>query len=277
MFGAIIVVLGIVTVGVLGIRIVRPTHVILIETLGKYSRTGNPGFNWIIPVIQSSVYVNMTEQMVDTQKQMVITKDNLNAEVDAVVYYKVIDAKASQYNVSDHMMQLVALAQTTLRAVIGNMSFTSANENRAKLNEEVEKVLDKETKTYGVDVLRVEIQRIEAPSDVQGAMNEVVKAERLRIASTEKANAVEIEADGARRASIKEADGKKQAEVLQAEGRAKAIQLVNEAADKFFKGNAVDLEKLRTLEKAMANNAKIIFAKDGVSINGLIADMLVKK
>jgi regulator of protease activity HflC (stomatin/prohibitin superfamily) len=258
---------------VFGIRIIRPTHVGLIETLGKYSKTAGSGFYWIIPLIQRMYYVNMTEQMVDTNKQMVITKDNLNASVDAIVYYKVVDPKSSQYNVDNHRYQLVALAQTTLRAVVGNMTFTSANENRTKLNEEVEKVLDKETKTYGVDVLRVEIQRIEAPNDVQNAMNEVVKAERLRIASTEQANAVEIEADGARRASIKQADGSKQAEILIAEGRAKAIELVNTSAQKFFKGNAVELERLKTTQVSLKDNSKIIITKDGINPQLLVGQI----
>lgn len=271
-----LLIVGLLVIGFFGIKIIRPTHVGLVETFGKFSRKGNPGFNWIIPVIQKMYYVNMTEQMVDTKKQMVITKDNLNAEVDAVVYFKIIDANASLYNVSDNEQQLVSLAQTTLRAVVGNMTFTVANENRAKLNEEVERVLDKETKSYGVDVLRVEIQRIEAPADVQAAMNEVVKAERLRIAATEKANAAEIEADGLKRAAIRKAEGQKEAEILEAEGRAQAIRLVNEAADKYFTGNAVELEKLKTFERAMSENTKVVFADKGINVNSLIANLLEK-
>lgn len=259
----------------IGIRIIRPTHVGLIETLGKYSRTATPGFNWVIPVIQRMYYVNMTEQMVDTEPQTVITKDNLNAIVDAVVYYKVTDPKSSQYNVNDHRSQLVALARTTLRAVIGTMTFTDANENRNMINSQIETVLDKETINYGVNVLRVEIQKIEAPNEVQNAMNEVVIAERIRIASTEKANAAEIEADGKRRAAVQEAEGLKQAEILEAEGKARAIQLVNEAADKYFVGNAVALKQLEVSLDAIKDNSKIIIAKDGINPQLLIGNLPV--
>src|SRR3990167_5987789 len=112
----------------LGIRIVRPIHVMLVETLGKFTRTKESGFTWIIPLIQSGRFVNITEQMVDIAEQTVITKDKLNATIDAIVYYKIIDPKKSQYNVENHEEQLTALASTTLRAVVGKMSLTEANE-----------------------------------------------------------------------------------------------------------------------------------------------------
>src|SRR3990167_8812383 len=107
-----------------GIRIVRPTHKALIETLGKFSRVQEQGFTWIIPIIQKAYYVNITEQMVDVQPQTVITKDNLNAVVDAIVYYQIKDVKASIYNVENNELQLTSLARTTLRAVIGQMAFS---------------------------------------------------------------------------------------------------------------------------------------------------------
>jgi len=244
-----------------GIRIVRPTHKMLVETLGKYSKTKEQGFSWIFPIIQKTRYVNVTEQMVDVEPQTVITKDNLNAIVDAVVYYKIKDVKASQYNVDDHQNQLTSLTRTTLRAVVGKMTLTEANENRDEINKRVEAVLDKETESYGVEVLRVELQRIEPPQDVQQAMNEVVKAERKRIASAELANAVEIEADGRRRAAIKEADGRRQASILEAEGKAKAYKLVNES----FKGNAQLDKKLDVTRDALMNNAKIVLTEKGIS------------
>ena len=111
------------------------------------------------------IKVNITELMVDVEPQTVITRDKLNAIVDAVVYYKIMDVKKSVYNVDDHRAQLTSLARTTLRAVIGKMTLTEANENRDDINMKVEKVLDKETDSYGVEVLRVEIQKIEPPED----------------------------------------------------------------------------------------------------------------
>lgn len=244
-----------------GIRIVRPTHKALIETLGKFSRVQEQGFTWIIPIIQKAYYVNITEQMVDVQPQTVITKDNLNAVVDAVVYYQIRDIKSSVYNVDDNRVQLTSLARTTLRAVIGQMAFSDANENRDKINQEIELILDKETKSYGVDVLRVEIQKIEAPQHVQEAMNDVVIAERKKIAAKDFANAVEIEADGKKRASIREAEGQKEAEILKAEGQAKAFEMIN----KSFVQNAQLLKQLEVLQASLENNTKIVLTEKGIS------------
>lgn len=247
-----------------GVRIVRPIEVGLIETLGKYSKTATQGFTWIIPVIQTMHKVNMTERMVDTEEQYVITKDNLNARLDAVVYYQIQDAKMSQYNVDNHKIQLTSLARTTLRAVVGKMTLTDANENRAKINTDVEQVLNKETKSYGVNVLRVELQRIEPPRDVQEAMNEVAKAERKKIAATDFANATEIEADGMRRAAIKKADGARQAQILQAEGKAKSIELENVAWQEYFKGNAVVAKQLDVTQASLAQNSKVLLTQKGI-------------
>ena len=244
-----------------GIRIVRPTHKALIETFGKFTRVQEQGFTWIIPIIQKAYYVNITEQMVDVQPQTVITKDNLNAVVDAIVYYQIKDVKASIYNVENNELQLTSLARTTLRAVIGQMAFSDANENRDKINQEIEVILDKETKSYGVDVLRVEIQKIEAPQHVQEAMNDVVIAERKKIAAKDFANAVEIEADGKKRAAIREAEGQKEAEILKAEGQAKAFELIN----KSFVQNAQLLKQLEVLQASLENNTKIVLTEKGIS------------
>lgn len=246
-----------------GIRIVRPVEKGLIETLGKWTRTSEQGFNWIIPLIQTMIKVNITERMVDVQPQMVITKDKLNAEVDAVVYYQIKDVKKSVYNVDDHRNQLTSLARTTLRAVIGKMTLTDANENRDEINKQVETILDKETDSYGVEVLRVEIQKIEPPKDVQESMNNVVKAEQEKIASLDFATAVETRADGEKRAKIKEAEGIKQSSILRAEGEAKAFELIN----KSFVGNAQLLEKLKITESSLKENVKIVIPTDSELVN----------
>lgn len=246
----------------LGVRIVRPTENAVIETLGRFTRMAGPGLNIIIPFVENLLSIEITEQMVDVEPQKVITKDNLNAEVDALVYYKVNDAKKALYNIDDHKTQLVALARTTLRSVLGKMTLTEANEKRTDINQSVEQILDKETASYGVDVLRVEIQKIDPPQDVQESMNSIIKAEQQKIAATNLAEAAEIQADGKRRAAIKEAEGFKQAEILKAEGQAKAIALVNEAAEKHFKGAAVEMKKIEVAGQALAHNAKIVLTND---------------
>jgi regulator of protease activity HflC (stomatin/prohibitin superfamily) len=254
-----------------GIRIVRPTHRGLIERLGKYSRFGKPGFPWIIPVIDKMYRVYITEVMVDAEPQEIITNDNLNARVDAQVYFKVKDAeedvKNSQYNVFNYQWQIVNLARTTLRNIIGTLTLKSANSERGKIDDELQATLRKETINWGIDIVRTDLKEIDPPKDVQEKMNKVVKAENEKIAAIDFATAQETMADGARRAEIKKADGIRQARILEAEGEAQAIKLVNEAANQYFIGNAQLLRRLETVERTLANNAKIVIPANVELIN----------
>ena len=255
----------------LGIRIVRPTHKGLIERLGKYRKLAGPGFHWIIPVIDRLFFVNITEQMVDAEPQEIITNDNLNASVDAQVYFRVKSdeesVKGSTYDVNDYQRQIVSLARTTLRNIIGTLTLKSANSERGKINAELHGTLHKETKNWGIEIIRTELKQIDPPADVQETMNKVVKAENEKIAAIDYATAAETVADGVKRAKIKEAEGVKRAKVLHAEGEAEAIKLVNEAADKYFIGNAQLLRKLKAMETALENNSKIIVPSGSELVN----------
>jgi regulator of protease activity HflC (stomatin/prohibitin superfamily) len=263
-----------------GIKIIRPTHRGLIERLGKYHKFAKPGFHWIIPGIDKLYKVNTTEQMVDAQPQEIITNDNLNASVDAQVYFKVNtdeeSVKNSQYNVNNYQWQIVNLARTTLRNIIGTLTLKSANSERGKINAELHKTLCDETRTWGIDIVRTELKQIDPPRDVQETMNKVVKAENEKIAAIDYATAAETSADGTKRSKIKEAEGYKQSKILHAEGEAEAIKLVNEAADKYFVGNAQILKKLETLEASLKNNAKIVIptGSDLVNVIGEMAGVL---
>jgi regulator of protease activity HflC (stomatin/prohibitin superfamily) len=255
-----------------GVRIVRPIEEGIVEFLGKYSRTASAGFNFIIPGLHRMYKINITERRVDIDPQSIITKDKLNAEVDGVVYYKVVDAKSAIYNVNNFELSVPSLAKTTLRAVIGKMTLTEANENRDKINENVEKILDLEVTKWGIEVVRVELQRIEPPPDVQTAMNQVVKAENEKIAALDLATAIETKADGERRAEIKKAEGIAAAIKLKAEADGEAIRVVNEAAEKYFVGNAQLLKKLETVSEALRDNAKII-VPSGSDLVNVISDL----
>ena len=254
-----------------GIRIVRPTHRALVERLGRYRRFGDQGFHWIIPIIDRMIQINITEQMVDAQPQEIITNDNLNARVDAQVYFKVKadeeSVKSSQYNVNNYQLQVVNLARTTLRNIIGTLTLKSANSERDKINNELLATLAAETKNWGMEIVRTELKEIDPPKDVQETMNKVVKAENEKIAALDFANAVERQADGEKRAEIKKAEGIKQAKILEAEGEAEAIRLVNEAANTYFVGNAQLLRKLEALERALRDNAKIVIPTGSELIN----------
>lgn len=259
-----------------GIRIVRPTHRGLIERLGKYRRFAKSGFNWVIPVIDRLIQVNITEQMVDAQPQEIITNDNLNARVDAQVYFKVKadeeSVKSSQYNVYDYRWQIVNLARTTLRNIIGTLTLKSANSERDKINGELLSTLAKETRNWGMEIVRTELKEIDPPKDVQETMNKVVKAENEKVAALDFANAMEREADGQKRAEIKKAEGIRQAKILAAEGEAEAIRLVNDAANRYFIGNAQLLRKLEAMENSLKNNAKIV-VPTGSEIVNVIGEM----
>jgi len=259
-----------------GIRIVRPTHRGLVERLGKYNRFASPGFHWVVPVIERMFQVNTTEQMVDAEPQEIITNDNLNARVDAQVYFRVKpdeeSVKCSQYNVNKYEWQIVNLARTTLRNIIGTLTLKSANSERGKINADLHRTLMEETQSWGIDIVRTELKEIDPPKDVQETMNKVVKAENEKIAAIDFATARETVADGEKRAKIKEAEGYKQSKILHAEGDAGAIKLVNEAADKYFTGNAQLLRKLEALEKALSENAKIV-VPTGSDLVNIISEM----
>ena len=255
-----------------GIKIVRPVEVGVVEFLGKYSRSAGAGFNWIVPGLQTMRKINITERRVDIDPQSIITKDKLNAEVDGVVYYRVIDAKKAIYEVNNFELSVPSLAKTTLRAVIGKMTLTEANENRDLINDEVEKILDREISKWGINVVRVELQRIEPPPDVQDAMNQVVKAENEKIAALDLATAIETKADGERRAEIKKAEGIAAAIRLKADADGDAIKIVNEAAERYFVGNAQLLKRLETVSEALRNNTKVIVPADSDLVN-VIGDL----
>ena len=259
-----------------GIRIVRPTQRGLIERLGKYSKFAGPGFHWIIPIIDKIYVVNVTEQMIDADPQEIITNDNLNASVDAQVYFRVKSdeesVKGSIYNVNNFKWQIVNLARTTLRNIIGTLTLKSANSERGKINAELYKTLHLETKGWGIEIVRTELKQIDPPKDVQETMNKVVKAENEKIAAIDSATAAETVADGVKRAKIKEAEGYKQSKILHAEGEAEAIKLVNEAADKYFVGNAQLMKKLETVEASLQNNSKIVVPTGSELVN-IIGDL----
>ena len=259
-----------------GIKIIRPTERGLIERLGKYIKYAMPGFHWIIPIIDKMYVVNVTEQMVNADPQEIITNDNLNASVDAQVYFRVKSeeesVKGAIYNVNNYKWQIVNLARTTLRNIIGTLTLKSANSERGKINAELYNTLHHETENWGIEIVRTELKEIDPPKDVQETMNKVVKAENEKIAAIDSATAAETVADGVKRAKIKEAEGYKQSKILHAEGDAESIRLVNDAANKYFIGNAQLLRKLEAVEASLQNNAKIVIPT-GTELVNIIGEM----
>jgi len=261
----------------MSLRTVRPTDRGLVERFGKYNRFANPGLHFIIPFgIERLVRQNITEMMVSSEKREIITADSLNASVDSNVYFKVKpeedNVKRSVYGVYNYREQIVALAKTTLRNIIGTMTLKEANSDRNKINKELYEQLARETANWGIEIVRTELKEIEPPTAVQEVMNSVVVASNQKVAAQDFATAVETKADGERRAAIKMAEGAKQAQILRAEGEAQAIKLVNEAANLYFVGNAQMLRRLETVERALSSNAKIVLPA-GESLVNVIGDL----
>lgn len=260
-----------------GIRIIRPTEKGLIERLGKYKDFAESGFHWIIPIVDKLIQVNITERIADVKPQDIITKDNLNARVDLVVYYKVKDTedniKKSVYNVNNFEYQITSLAQTTARNVIGDMKFIDVNNQRNILNAELAKMLDKESDAWGVQIVRVELKEITPPADVQETMNRIIKASNEKESATDFATAAETQADGTKRAKIKEAEGIKQSLILKAEGQAKSFEMINKA----FVGNAQLLKRLDVTQASLEKNTKIVLTKDGISPNIIMDAIPIKQ
>ena len=203
-------------------RILRPFEKGLIERFGKYNRDATSGLNIVIPGIERLIVVDMREQVIDVPPQEVITKDNVTITVDAVIYYEPTDPKKLVYNVGDFITAATKLAQTNLRNVIGDLELDAALTSRETINTSLKIILDEATDKWGTRVVRVEIQRIDPPQDVQDAMNKVMKAERDRRAAV-------TEAEGEKRAAILTAEGERQSQILSAEGEAEALKAVADA------------------------------------------------
>ena len=215
------------------IRIVRPYQRGIVEQLGKYKQTVDPGLRLIAPIFQSMRKVDMREQVVDVPPQEVITEDNVVVSVDAVIYYEPSDPQRLVYNVANFLLAVTKLAQTNLRNVVGDMDLDEALTSRDTINGVLRQILDDATDKWGVRVVRVEIQRIDPPPDVMTAMHEQMKAERTRRAVVTEADgtreAAITVAEGEKRSAILQAEGVKERQVLEAQGEADAIKAVAEA------------------------------------------------
>ena len=230
-----VLVVAIVFIFAKGVVIVQPYEQALQIRLGKYIGRLNPGFRWVIPFITEVIKVDLRTQVMDVPKQEVITKDNSPTNVDAIVYVKVIDPEKSYFEVSNYRMATVALAQTSLRGIIGDLELDEVLYNRELINNKLRDILDRETDQWGVKVERVEIKEVDPIGAVKQAMTEQTAAERERRAAIlradgEKRSAI-LTAEGKRQSMILEAEGDRQSKILRAEGdrKSKILQSQGEA------------------------------------------------
>jgi len=201
----------------MSIRIIRPFERGMIERLGKYQRILDPGLNMIVPFFDTVIKVDMREVVLDVPPQLVITRDNVNVEVDAIIYAQVTDPVRSRYEIANYIIAATKLAQTNLRNVIGELDLDACLSSRDTVNAQLRDVLDEATDKWGVRVNRVEMQRIDPPRDITDAMSRQMKAERDKRATI-------LDAEAIKQADITKAEGYKQAQILEAEGQAEAVK-----------------------------------------------------
>ena len=213
------------------IRIIPQARAGVVERLGRYHKTLNPGLNVVVPFIDKvRPLLDMREQVVSFPPQPVITEDNLVVSIDTVVYFQVTDARAATYEIANYLGAVEQLTTTTLRNVVGGLNLEEALTSRDNINGQLRLVLDEATGKWGIRVSRVELKAIEPPLSIQDSMEKQMRAERDRravILTAEGTKQSEIlNAEGMRQASILRAEGDAKAAVLRAEGEAKAITTV---------------------------------------------------
>ena len=206
----------------------------VVERLGKYHATWEPGLHLKTPILERIARkISMKEQVADFEPQSVITKDNVTMNVDSVVYFQVIDPQALTYGVERPIAAIENLCATTLRNIIGSMTLDETLTSREKINEETIKVLDEATNKWGIDITRVEVQNITPPKSIQEAMEKQMKAERekravILTAEGEKQSAI-TRAEGEKESAILRADAVKEERIRTAMGEAEAIKAVAQA------------------------------------------------
>jgi regulator of protease activity HflC (stomatin/prohibitin superfamily) len=218
----IFLVLVIIAIFAKGVVIIQPYEQGLLIRLGQYIGRMNPGFRWIVPFISEVTKLDLRTQVMDVPSQEVITKDNSPTNVDAIVYIRVIDPEKAYFEVANYRIATIALAQTSLRGIIGDMELDEVLYNRDVINTKLRDILDRETDQWGVKVERVEIKEVDPVEAVKSAMTEQTAAERARRAAIlradgEKRSAI-LKAEGLRQSMILEAEGERQSKVLRAEG-----------------------------------------------------------
>lgn len=244
-----LIALFVIVFAVMGFKIVQQSETMVIERLGKYSRTLEAGINIIWPIIdkprdimwrfmkegldgkniilKTSVNrIDLRETVYDFPKQNVITKDNVVTEINAILYFQIIDPVKSVYEISNLPDAIEKLTQTTLRNVIGDMNLDETLTSRDTINGKLRAVLDEATHKWGVKVNRVELQDINPPHDIRDAMEKQMRAERdkrasILVAEGEKQSQI-LQSEGQKLAAINKAEGEKQSYILRAEGEAQA-------------------------------------------------------
>lgn len=275
------------------IRIVPAQTVLIVERLGKYSRTLEAGFHILIPFIDVVRYSHsLKEQAIDVPKQTAITKDNVRIEIDGILYFKVVDPVKASYGITNYAYATVQLAQTTMRSAIGLLNLDKTFEERDNLNAQIVKEISDATEPWGVQIIRYEIQNITVPSTILNAMEYQMKAEREKRARIEKSLG-EMESainysQGYMQKLIQESEGEKQSAINSADGKAAEIRALGKATAESIRSLAsavssssgeeavmlqISQEYLNTLESIGKENTSIILPLDISDVDKVLSNL----
>ncbi|NKX53964.1 SPFH domain-containing protein [Arthrobacter mobilis] len=274
----LVLVVFVVIVLVRSIRIIPQARAGVVERLGKYQRTLNPGLTVLIPFVDRLLpLLDLREQVVSFPPQPVITSDNLVVSIDTVVYFQVTDPRAATYEIANYIQAVEQLTTTTLRNLVGGLDLEQTLTSRDQINGQLRGVLDEATGRWGIRVSRVELKAIDPPHSIQESMEKQMRAERDRRAAILTAEGTKqsaiLTAEGQRQSAILKAEGDAQAAILRADGESQAIQKVFEA---IHKGNPTQkllayqyLQTLPKLADGSANKLWIIPSEVGEALKGI--------
>jgi regulator of protease activity HflC (stomatin/prohibitin superfamily) len=257
----------------------RPFERGIQETLGKYSRFVMPGLGFQIPIVHVVRVRDVREHTMDIHPQSVITKDNVEIQVDGIMWVRpAIEEEAIKrtfYNIDDWKRAIIQLAMTNLRQEFGDLTLDESLVAREKIATNLQRILNAFAVEWGLSVSKVEIRLIDPPDDIKRAMHKQKTAEQerrsMRLLATGEFEAAEQQ----KLARIQRAEGEREAAIQVAQGRAEAIRLVNEAAERYFVGNAQTLKQMEMIETSLRENAKIVITEHGISPTLLLGSLPV--
>ena len=262
------------------IYILRPYERGITETLGKYSGYLMPGMGFQVPGMQITRIRDVREHTMNIHPQEVITADNVEIRVDGIMWVRPDpdeeSIKKTFYNIDDWKAAVIQMAMTNLRQEFGNLTLDESLVAREKIASSLQTNLDVLTEEWGLTVSKVEIRLIDPPADIKAAMHKQKTAEQERRAMRLLATGEYEAAEQQKLGMIQIAEGEREAAIMVAEGRARAIQLVNEAAEKYFVGNAQTLKQMEMTEASLKDNAKVVLTEKGVTPTLLLGDLPVK-
>ncbi|MBN2007680.1 MAG: SPFH/Band 7/PHB domain protein [Anaerolineae bacterium] len=262
------------------------------ESLGKYDGFVQPGFGLLVPFLQLVRVRDIREHTMDIPAQPVITKDNVEIRVDGVMWVRPKadedSIKRTFYNIDNWKRAVIQLAMTNLRQEFGDLTLDESLVAREKIATNLQRVLNEFAADWGLIVSKVEIMLIDPPDDIKKAMHKQKTAEQerraMKLLATGEFEAAEQQklaaiqrAEGEREAAIRRAEGEREASIKIAQGKAQAIQLVNEAAEKYFQGNAQMLRQIEMTESSLRNNSKVVLTDKGITPTLLLGNLPVAR